>query len=200
MFKYAEIYGGKVREIKESALGYVEFCTIFDPSAYWLDVTGVDDIAVGYVIKFSEALGTYFEAPMVEEETVDSVRSSLLEALDYEFKQQLQKAYLLSSLGFMANAGERAKSDVDGLIIRLEADGTDTELFMTYDDIQVPVSLEDLKVLQLEIIKNGQFVYQQKWHYREAIRNACTIEALKAIKIVFVMYDFLNNKELPAVV
>lgn len=193
MNKYAEIYGGKVREVKESALNYVDFCSIFDPSAYWLDVTGVDDIAVGYVIKFSETSGTYFEAPEVVEETLESVRNAKAELLDGLFKMQLDKAYIMSSLGVMMNAGTRAKDDVDGLIKQMEAEGVDRTDFMSYEDILVPVTLDELKTLQLEIIKNGHNVYQQKWHFREAINNAVDMETLKAIHIEFKMFDFIHN-------
>lgn len=193
MFKYAEIYGGKVRELQESALGYVEFCSIFDPSAYWLDVTGIENIGVGYVIKFSENLGTYFEAPEIEEETVESVRSAKLELLDKRFKEQLDKAYIMSSLGVLMNAGARAENDVNGLIKQMEADGVDKTDFMSYEDILVPVTLDELKTLQLEIIKNGHSVYQQKWHFREAINNAVNMETLKAMHIEFKMFDFIHN-------
>lgn len=193
MFKYAEIYGGKVRELQESALDYVEFCSIFDPSAYWLDVTGIENIGVGYVIKFSENLGTYFEAPEVVEETVESVRSAKLELLDKRFKEQLDKAYVMSSLGISMNAGTRAKDDVDGLIKQMEAEGVDKTDFMSYEDILVPVTLDELKTLQLEIIKNGHSVYQQKWHFREAINNAIDMETLKSMNIEFRMLDFIHN-------
>lgn len=193
MFKYAEIYGGKVRELQESALGYVEFCSIFDPSAYWLDVTGIKNIDVGYVIKFSENLGTYFEAPEVEEETVESVRSAKLELLDKRFKEQLDKAYIMSSLGVFMNAGTRAENDVNGLIKQMEAEGSDVTDFMSYEDILVPVTLDELKILQLEIIKNGHSIYQQKWHFREAINNAIDMETLKSINIEFRMFDFIHN-------
>lgn len=193
MFKYAEIYGGKVRELQESALSYVEFCSIFDPSAYWLDVTGVEDIAVGYVIKFSETLGTYFEAPEVMEETLESVRNAKTELLEGLFKMQLDKAYIMSSLGVMMNAGTRAKDDVDGLIKQMEAEGVDKTDFMSYEDILVPVTLDELKTLQLEIIKNGHSVYQQKWHFREAINNAIDMETLKSMNIEFRMLDFIHN-------
>ena len=47
MYKYVEIYGGKVRDLKTSHLKYAEFCSIFDPSCYWIDVTNVDDVAIG---------------------------------------------------------------------------------------------------------------------------------------------------------
>lgn len=61
MNKYAEIYGGRVRDVRTSPLGYVEFYSIWSPASYWVDVTGVKDIEPGYLVKFTPDRGTYFE-------------------------------------------------------------------------------------------------------------------------------------------
>jgi len=193
MKKYAEIYGGLVRDLRESHLGYTEFCSIFDPASYWLDVTGVDDIGVDYVVKFSPERGTYFEKPepLVDTQTVEFQRSRKLELLDREFSRLLGGAYCMSSLGFMINAGERAKSDIDGLITRMEAESAERENFMDLNNVLQPVTLEELKILRLEVIKNGQSLYAQKWDMRDRINNALTPEELEAVDIQFHMYDFM---------
>lgn len=194
MYKYVEIYGGKVRDLKTSHLKYTEFCSIFDPSCYWIDVTNVDDVAIGDIVKFSTDVGTYFEKPKPIEVTLESVRNAKLEMLDYMFKLQLEKAAILSSLGVYMNAGTRAKNDVDGLLQQMETEGLTTKEFMSYDDIKVPVTYEELKTLQLEIIKNGHSIYNQKWAYRDAIKAATSIEELNSITIQFFMYDFINDR------
>lgn len=194
MYKYVEIYGGKVRDLKTSHLKYAEFCSIFDPSCYWIDVTNVDDVAIGDVIKFSTDVGTYFEKPKPMEVTLESVRNAKLEVLDSMFKQQLEKAAILSSLGVYMNAGTRAKNDVDGLLQQMETEGLTEVEFMSYDDIKVPVTYEELKTLQMEIIKNGHSIYKQKWDYRDAIKAATSIEELNGITIQFFMYDFINDR------
>lgn len=193
MKKYAEIYGGLVRDLRESHLGYTEFCSIFAPASYWLDVTGVDDIGVGYVVRFSPERGTYFEKPepVVDTQTVEFQRSRKLELLDREFSRLLDGAYCMSSLGFPINAGERAKGDIDGLITRMEAEGTEQEEFMDFNDILQPVTLEELKTMQLEVIKNGQYIYAQKWALRDRVNNASTLEQVEAVEIRFHMYDFM---------
>ena len=61
MNKYAEIYGGKVRDVRLSELGYVDFCSLWSPESYWVDVSGIDDVQPGYLVKFSQDRGTYFE-------------------------------------------------------------------------------------------------------------------------------------------
>ena len=192
MYKYAEIYGGKVRDIKESNLTFVEFCSIWDPTTFWLDVTGVEEIGIGWVTKSNTEIGTYFEEPYIEN-TLENKRASKLEALDIEFKKALEKAFILSSLGFYANAGERAKGDVDGIIAKMEARNLETTNFMDYDDVLQVITLEEAKVLKLEIIDNGESVYNQKWALRNQINLATTIEELEAIHIELYMYDFISN-------
>ena len=61
MNKYAEIYGGKVRDVRLSGLEYVDFCSLWSPESYWVDVSGIDDVQPGYLVKFSKDRGTYFE-------------------------------------------------------------------------------------------------------------------------------------------
>ena len=195
MFKYAEIYGGKVRDLKESHLPYVEFCSIWDPTCFWMDVTGIDEIGIDWVLKASTEIGTYFDKPSEYEEevTLESKKAGKLEILTNKFKEVLETAFLLSSLGFYINAGERAKGDVDGIITQMEAENIETKMFMDYEDVIQVITLDEAKVLQLEIIKNGEFVYQQKWELRNRINNATTIEEVDQIQIAFDMYDFINN-------
>ena len=193
MFKYVEIYGGKVRDLKESHLGYVEFCSIFDPSCYWLDVTGVEDIAIGYIIKFSEELGTYFEKPepAVVEETLETKKAGKLEMLNAMFYSAGQNAYVTSSLGFDANAGDRALTDVRGLIDVTEENPEEMVIFCDYHNVMHPITLDELKTLKMEIIKNGQYLYQQKWQFRKAINAAETMEEVDNIIITFEYMNFI---------
>lgn len=192
MYKYAEIYGGLVRDLKESNLGYVEFCSIFDPSSYWLDVTGVEDISVGYVIKFTPERGTYFEAPQPPAgvETLETKRAAKLEMLAAKFEQASADAYVDSSLGFRADADGTAYRDVDGLIVLLSGNAKMSVQFCDYDNLMQTLTLEQLKTLQKEIAQNGTYLYQQKWTFRDAIELAETEEELEAVNIEFVNMSF----------
>lgn len=187
MKKYAEIYGGLVRDLKESNLDYIDFCSIFAPTSYWVDVTGIEDIQIGYLIKFSKELGTYFEAPspLITEETLETKRSAKLEILKELFSQMSSSAWIDSSLGFRADANDEASRNVQGLITLLETTPESTIEFCDYDNLIQTLNLEQLKTLELEIIKNGSYLYQQKWSFRDAIEEAESEEELDNINIVF---------------
>lgn len=194
MFKYAEIYGGKVRDLKESLLEFTEFCSIWDPSCFWLDVTGVEDIKVGYVIKSDVERGTYFESPDLDPNynTLEYKIRAKLEVLNRKFDEIQENAYIISSLGFMADAGNRANRDITGLIKRMEAEGLSTTEFRDYSNVFQIISLEEAKILELEIIKNGFYIYSQKWQYENSIITANSQEELDSINISFEMMDFFN--------
>lgn len=187
-YTYADIYGGKVRDIRQSHLEHTEFCSLFDPASYWLDVTGVEDVDVGYVIRFSPEKGTYFEAPPLPEtpeETLETKRAAKLEMLSLQFEQASAGAFIDSSLGFRADADETAYRDVDGLIVLLSDQPEQTVSFCDYDNLMQSLTLEQLRVLQKEIARNGTYLYEQKWALREAIESAESAEKLDGVTIAF---------------
>ena len=190
---YADIYGGKVRDLKQSHLEHAEFCSLFDPASYWLDVTGVDDVGVGYVIRFSPERGTYFEAPPLPEtpeETLESRRAAKLELLSLQFEQASALAFIDSSLGFRADADATAYRDVDGLIVLLSDQPEAVVSFCDYDNLMQSLTLEQLRVLQKEIARNGSYLYEQKWALRTAIEAAESAEELDGVAISFVNMSF----------
>ena len=195
---YADIYGGKVRDLKQSHLEYTDFCSLFDPASYWLDVTGVDDVGVGYVIRFSPERGTYFEAPPLPEtpeETLETKRAAKLELLSLQFEQASALAFIDSSLGFRADADETAYRDVDGLLVLLSDQPEQTVSFCDYDNLMQPLTLEQLRVLQKEIARNGTYLYEQKWALREAVESAESVEELDGVTIAFTYMTFETPDE-----
>lgn len=196
MKTYIEIYSGIVRDKRASHLDYADFCSLWDPSSYWIDVTGVEDVDVGYVIKFDKNKGTYFEKPVIteDENSFDYIKKSKLELLSHRFDLSAKDAYVISSLGFKADANTTANTNVDGLIKSMSAAGTKEITFCDYDNQYHQVSLEDLKTLQLEIIQNGQAMYAQKWYYRDKINSASSVEEIERINIEFNMLTFYKNE------
>lgn len=87
--------------------------------------------------------------------------------------------------------------DLNGLVTAAESSAAfvDTEsggglIFMDANNVGHQVSLDQLKALQLEIIRAGQAAYQEKWKLRDAIEKAKTKEELEKIVIAFHPVDF----------
>ena len=136
--------------------------------------------------EFWSRLGVVYTEKPSPEPSLASLKHQKLQELDNAFSQWRQdKAVLISSLGFTADADERAMIDVSGLVA-LEAPA----VFMDADNIPHELSLDGLKVLQKEIIGSGNSAYQTKWRYREAVNTAESKEVLNTINFVFSPVDF----------
>ena len=63
--RFAQPLYGKIIYIYETNLRMDELATIFNPSPYWIDVTGID-CEVGYIVEFVEGGGLRFVPPPVK--------------------------------------------------------------------------------------------------------------------------------------
>lgn len=136
-----------------------------------------------------------FQIVAVPEPTIEELRTAKLADLNSAFADVESGAWVVSSLGFKADANTTANTNIDGLIKSMSSLGTETTQFCDYDNVFRTVTLDDLKTLQLEVIQNGQSLYAQKWAYRDAINVAADKTALDAVQIKFVMLDFTPQTE-----
>ena len=135
--------------------------------------------AKGYVIQSqaTPSLETLKEDKLLE------LEKAQLEAED--------KAFVYSSIGFEINANERAYRDVSGLLITTK-EGDVVQFCDLHNELH-PVSLSQLKVMQEEIIRNGQAIYAKKWAMRNQIKLAENKEQLDAIVISFEKTESLDD-------
>lgn len=145
--------------------------------------------------EFWENLGvTYSEQPdppIVQHiPTLEEEKTIKLAHLNDAFQQwRNNDATLISSLGFEADADERAMIDVTGLV-SLEAPA----VFMDANNFPHELTAEQIKVLHKEIIQSGNKAYEKKWSLRNQI-NACeSMEELKAMDLKFEPVDFTESE------
>lgn len=133
-----------------------------------------------------EDKGDYYEVVAIPAPTLEEVKERKLSELSSAFDTwRSDGATLISSLGFEADADEKANADVNGLVIKGEP-----AVFMDAHNQAHELTLDQLKTLQSEIIDSASYGYQKKWAYRDAINNATAVDALNAIEIVFTPKDF----------
>ena len=147
----------------------------------------------GVVIEGSMAdLGPLPKGAMLErpEKPLAEIRKEKLAELNSAFSSVESGAWVMSSLGFKADANKTANTNIEGLIKSMTALGTETTQFCDYNNVFHAVTLDDLQTLQIEVIQNGQSLYAQKWAYRDAINAAKDKDALEAVAIHFEMLDF----------
>ena len=79
--RFAQPLYGKIIYIYETNLTMEQLPTIFDPSTYWIDVTGLDCV-VGFLVCFKEGVGLVLAPPPNEEYTFEELKAQKLELVD----------------------------------------------------------------------------------------------------------------------
>lgn len=79
--RFAQPLYGKIIYIFETNLTMEQLPTIFDPSTYWIDVTGID-CEVGYLVNFQEGAGLILTPPPNSEYTFEELKEQKLELVD----------------------------------------------------------------------------------------------------------------------
>ena len=165
--------------------------------------TKVCDVGVGTNTDFYKSIGmtemeveqaydgSYYLKGYAPNQNLDELKEKKLDELTaagHQFDNQLVNENMIinSSLGFKANADLRSQNNINGLI----AAGHEPVAYVDSQNAVHTLSLAQLNTLLAECIENGQYLYKQKWAYREKI-NACTTkEELAAITFEFKMKDF----------
>ena len=123
-------------------------------------------------------------------------QAKALVQLNEDFAIVSERAHIVSSLGFTADANRIAKDNIQGLI---EEVGEGTIQFCDYHNQFHELNKTQLETLKSEINQNGQNLYQQKWVYRTQIEAATDNEGLDAVvaAISFSYMDFTPPAEEP---
>lgn len=121
--------------------------------------------------------------------TLKELKAKKLRDLDRAFYVwRSTQATLVSSLGFEADADERAMIDVSGLF----ALGAPA-VFMDAKNVPHELTADQIKVLHKEIIQSGNKAYETKWALRNAINSCQSVEELEAVELKFEPVSFLSG-------
>lgn len=132
-----------------------------------------------------------FQITANPEPSLEEVREAKLAELSSKFDDAGNTAHCMSSLGFEIDANPTSDRDITGVLVVM--DDESVTQFCDYYNVFHEVTKAQMQVIQKEIILNGQYLYQQKWTYRDAINSATTIAEIEAITISFKNRDFLSE-------
>ena len=124
--------------------------------------------------------------------TLDELKAQKHDALNVAHMQAEETAHVVSSLGFEIDANARANRDIAGLLLTIEEGKT--VKFCDYRNVMRDVTRADLETMQIEIVKNAQSLYSQKWLYRSQIDNAKSSTALSNLSFTFRYESFYKGK------
>ena len=110
-------------------------------------------------------------------------RQNKLAELDTKFNYALENGHTTSSFGVEIDANITSVRNVGGLLVVMGPD--DTEMFCDYNNQLHELTRQQVEILQVEIIKYIQGLYDKKWYYRDQINTLTTPEEIDSIVIEF---------------
>ena len=90
---------------------------------------------------------------------------------------------IMSSLGFEVNSNVNSYNNVTMLIDQVEDGGTVN--FRTFANSVVPLNFEQLRIIRKELSNRNSELYAQKWNLEAKIEQACSVEELERIEVMF---------------
>ena len=136
--------------------------------------------------------GRYVITYSVTYKSLQEIKTLKFKEIESSFERMSKTAFVISSLGFKIDANETANRNVEGLIKVMKSEGYEEDLFKDYNNEFHSVTLNDLEKMQLEIIKNGQNLYKQKWKFISDINTLSTEEEVANYNILYKNMDFSN--------
>lgn len=120
--------------------------------------------------------------PEEEAERLAEAKSTKLADIRSAFAAAEADGFVVSSLGFRADATRRSIGDIEGLI-DLVSSGVLTApvTFRDYDNTYHDLTLDQLNTLRLEAKGRGPLIYARKWELEAAADAAETVEAVQAV-------------------
>ena len=135
---------------------------------------------------YIQEIPTGYQIVAIPRPTLKEVCTKKLFELSKKHHEAEETGVIQSSLGFPVDASERANRDISGLISQMEMTNIDKTQFCDANNDFHEVTLDNLKIMQLELIQYAQSLYATKWQLRAAIETAKTVDELNAIDIKFV--------------
>ena len=177
--RFAQPLYGKIIYIYETDLEKEQLATIFDPSTYWIDVTGLD-VEVGYVLEYVEGGGLRFvpppnDAPLSLEEAKAN-KIALMKA-ERDNREVAVIDYKDITLDYDDKARERMRIAQQAL----EDNNIESQLWACADNVQVLLTVQDFKNINTLAAQRSGALHVQYNKLKEYINSLTTIEEVDAV-------------------
>ena len=177
--RFAQPLYGKIIYIYETDLEKDQLATIFDPSTYWIDVTGID-CEVGYILEYVEGGGLRFvpppnEGPLSLKETKAN-KIALMKA-ERDNRETSIIEYKDITLDYDDKARERMRIAQQAL----EDNNIESQLWTCADNVQVLLTVQDFKNINTLAAQRSGALHVQYNKLKEYINSLTTIEEVDAV-------------------
>lgn len=176
--RFAQPLYGKIIYIYETDLEKDQLATIFDPSTYWIDVTGLD-VEVGYILEYVEGGGLRFvpppnDGPLSLEETKAN-KIALMKA-----KRDAEEVKPIEYNGNLFDFDNKARDRINSAIIALSITGQSIE-WTTADNTNVTITADDLRGVIAAVALRSNELHVKYRQLKEQVEACTAKEALEKI-------------------
>lgn len=177
--KFAQPLYGKIIYIYETDLEKDQLATIFDPSTYWIDVTGLD-VEVGYILEYVEGGGLRFvpppnEGPLSLEETKAN-KIALMKA-----KRDNREVAIIEYKDVTLDYDDKARERMRIAQQALEDNNIESQLWTCADNVQVLLTVQDFKNINTLAAQRSGMLHVQYNKLKEYINSLATIEEVELV-------------------
>ena len=176
--RFAQPLYGKIIYIYETDLEKDQLATIFDPSTYWIDVTGLD-VEVGYILEYVEGGGLRFvpppnNGPLSLEET----KANKIALMKAERDNEEVKPIVYN--GNLFDYDSKARDRINAAIIALDVSKGQIA-WTTADNTEVMVTADDLRGVIAAVALRSNELHVKYRQLKEQVEACTTKEALEKI-------------------
>lgn len=186
--RFAQMLYGRVIYIFETNLNKTDLPTIFDPTTYWVDVTG-QDCEVGYTVSFQEGVGLVFTPPVnvPTEMTLEQAKARKIELLKATRDAREVEIIVYNDMSFDYDdkARERlriARQAIEDAIARGEGTAeTLTQEWTLADNSKADLKLADfIAINTLAAIRSGA-LHDKYNALKDYVETLTTVEEVNAV-------------------
>lgn len=177
--RFAQPLYGKIIYIYETDLEKDQLATIFDPSTYWIDVTGID-CEVGYILEYVEGGDLRFvpppnDGPLSLEETKAN-KIALMKA-----ERDNQEVAVIDYKDITLDYDDKARERLRIAQQALEDNNIESQLWTCADNVQVLLTVQDFKNINTLAAQRSGALHVQYNKLKEYINSLTTIEEVDAV-------------------
>lgn len=181
MNKIAEILFGKVANIYETTRSLTEMKKLFSPAALLIDVTHIDDVAIGYRVDFKSATEFNLIAPAkILPETLAEVKIAKVKELKSirDAKEVAVITYNGKTYDYDDKARERMRIAKDALV----DNNIESQTWTCADNTKAELSVADFKAINtLAATRSGQ-LHDEYNNLKNKVEAMTSIDEIRAVE------------------
>lgn len=177
--RFAQPLYGKIIYIYETDLEKDQLSTIFDPSTYWIDVTGLD-VEVGYILEYVEGGGLRFVPPPNNEPmTLEETKANKIALMKAE--RDNREVAVIDYKDITLDYDDKARERMRIAQQALEDNNIESQLWTCANNVQVLLTVQDFKNINTLAAQRSGALHVQYNKLKEYINSLTTIEEVDTV-------------------